>query len=65
VAVKGEIRHKNLWSIDLVSGEERQLTALPEDFELRDFDISPDGRDVVLERAQAHSQVVRLDLPRR
>ena len=29
-----------------------------------DFDISPDGREVVLERGQEHSDVVLLDLPR-
>ncbi|HTM24631.1 MAG TPA: hypothetical protein VL225_05505 [Vicinamibacterales bacterium] len=65
VVLKGEIRHKNLWSIDLQTGAERQLTNLPEDFEVQDFDVSPDGREVVLERAQAHSEIVLLDVPRR
>jgi Tol biopolymer transport system component len=61
--LQGEFRHKNLWLIDLQTGAERQLTNLPPDFEARDFDISPDGREVVLERAQEHSDVVLLDLP--
>ncbi|HEY6464891.1 MAG TPA: hypothetical protein VIY69_02800, partial [Candidatus Acidoferrales bacterium] len=65
VVLQGEIQHKNLWSIDLQTGAQRQLTNLPADFDVRDFDISPDGHEVVLERAQAHSDVVLFDLPRR
>jgi Tol biopolymer transport system component len=64
VLLRGEIQHKNLWLIDLETGAERQLTNLNPDFDIRDFDISPDGRDVVLERVQEHSAVVLLDLPR-
>ena len=64
VFLRGEIRHKDLWLVDLESGGERQLTRLAPDFEVRDFDLSPDGHDVVLERAQERSDVVLLDLPR-
>jgi Tol biopolymer transport system component len=64
VLLRGEIQHKNLWLIDLETGTERQLTNVAADFDIRDFDISPDGRDVVLERVQEHSEVVLLDLPR-
>jgi Tol biopolymer transport system component len=64
VLLRGEIQHKNLWLIDLETGTERQLTNLTADFDIRDFDISPDGRDVVLERVQEHSDVVLMDLPR-
>jgi Tol biopolymer transport system component len=65
VALKGEIRHKNLWAIDLETGVERQLTDLAPDFDVRDFDISSDGREIVVERAQTRSEVVLLTLPRR
>jgi Tol biopolymer transport system component len=64
VLLRGEIQHKNLWLIDLKTGAERQLTNLPPDFDIRDFDISPDGREVVVERVQERSDVVQLDLPR-
>ncbi len=64
VLLRGEIQHKNLWLIDLETGAERQLTNLSPDFDIRDFDISPDGREVVLERVQEHSDVVLLELPR-
>jgi Tol biopolymer transport system component len=64
VFLRGDIQHKNLWLIDLETAAERQLTNLAPDFDIRDFDISPDGREVVLERVQEHSDVVLLDLPR-
>ena len=63
--LRGEIQHKNLWLIDLDTGAERQLTDLTPDFDIRDFDISPDGREVVLERVQERSEVMLLDLPQR
>ena len=62
--LRGDIQHKDLWLIDLATGTERQLTHLPADFDIRDFDVSPDGREVVLERTQERSDVVLLDLPR-
>jgi Tol biopolymer transport system component len=64
VFLRGEIQHKNLWLVDLDTGVERQLTDFTSDFEIRDFDISPDGREIVVERVQDHSDIVLLDLPR-
>jgi Tol biopolymer transport system component len=62
VLLRGEIQHKNLWLLDLETGVGRQLTNLPPDFDIQDFDISPDGSEVVLERIQQHSEVALLDL---
>ena len=62
--LRGGIEHKDLWLMDAETGAERQLTNLPGDFDLRDFDISPDGREVVLERVQERSDIVLLDLAR-
>lgn len=64
VLLKGEIEHKNLWLINLQNGAERQLTNLPQDFDIRDFDVSADGTEVVLERVQQRSDIVMLDLPK-
>jgi Tol biopolymer transport system component len=64
VLLRGEIQHKNLWLINLETGIERQLTNLAPDFDVRDFDISPDGREFVLERVQERSDVVLLDIAR-
>ena len=65
VALRGEIQHKNLWLIDLNTGAERQLTNLPPDINVRDFDVAPDGRNIILERVQDRSDVVLLELPKR
>jgi len=65
VFLRGELQHKDLWMVDLDTGAERQLTSLPPDFDVRDFDLSPDGREVVFERVQERSDLALLDLPRR
>jgi Tol biopolymer transport system component len=62
--LRGEIEHKDLWLVDPETGAERQLTNLPGDFNIRDFDISPDGREVVFERVEERSDIVLLDLAR-
>ncbi len=62
VALRGEIQHKDLWLIDLDSGVERQLTYLPPEFDILDFDISADGHEVVLERVQERSDIEVIDL---
>jgi hypothetical protein len=31
-------------------------------FNVRDFDVSADGREIVLERVQEHSDIVLIDL---
>ena len=64
VVARGDIRHKNLWLIDLETGAEHQLTTLPSDFEMRDFDISPDGRELVLEQVEQQSDIVLVEIPR-
>jgi Tol biopolymer transport system component len=64
VVSRGEIQHKDLWLVDLKSGAERQLTNFAPEFDIGDFDISPDGREIVVERVQERSDVVLLDLAR-
>ena len=65
VVMRGDIHHKELWLIDLQGGAERQLTHLPADFDLRDFDISPDGRELVIERVEERSGIVLISGIRR
>ncbi len=62
IAMRGDIRHKDLWLIDLDSGRTRRLTQLPADFNIRDFDVSADGEEIVVERVQEHSDIVVIDL---
>jgi Tol biopolymer transport system component len=65
MVLRGEIRHKNLWQIDLETGIEQQVTDLAPDFDVRDFDVSPDGGELVLEQVQQQSDIVLIELPRR
>jgi Tol biopolymer transport system component len=65
IALEGELEHKNFRAIDLETGAERQLTTFGPDFLVRDFDVSPDGREIVLDRVQEHSDIVLMDLPDR
>jgi Tol biopolymer transport system component len=64
IFLRGDIQHKDLWLIDLETRAQRPLINVPSDFDLADFDISPDGHEVVLERLQENSNVVLLDLAR-
>ena len=63
VFLQGEIQHKNLWMVDLETGALQQLTHMPAEFDVRDFDLSADGTEAILERAQARSDVVVIDRP--
>jgi Tol biopolymer transport system component len=65
VVLRGESEKKDLWLVDLDTGASRQMTALPGDFTVRDFDLSPDGKELVLERAQQQSDIVLIERPAR
>jgi len=62
LVLRGALEHKDLWTIDLDTGAEHPLTTFAPDFVVRDFDISPDGRELVLEQVQEHSDIVLLEL---
>jgi Tol biopolymer transport system component len=65
ILLQGEIEHKDLWAIDFDTGARRRLSRLPGDFNVREFDLSRDGSEVVLERVQEHSDIVLVDRPQR
>lgn len=62
LVLRGEIQHKNLWLVDLDTRQERPLTNFGADFNVSDFDISRDGRELVLERTEEQSNIALLDL---
>jgi len=64
VVLRGDLRHKNLWAVDLETGGERQLTNFAAGFAIRDFDVAPDGREIVVEQVQEHSDLVLVERPR-
>jgi Tol biopolymer transport system component len=63
LTMRGDIRHKDLWVVDLATGKDRQMTQLPADFIIRDFDVSGDGSEILLERVEDHSDIVLIELP--
>ncbi len=63
--LKGDVSHKEFYSLDLKTGRERQLTKLGREFAIGDFDVSPDGREIVFDRLQEESDIVMFELPKR
>jgi len=63
VVLEGEFWHKNFWSVDLMTGKRRQLTNFDREFLINDFDISPDGKDIVFGRLKESSNVILIDFP--
>jgi Tol biopolymer transport system component len=61
VVLRGDLDHKNFWLVDLVTGAERQLTDLADGYEIRDFDVSADGREIVFDRTRENSNIVLID----
>lgn len=60
--LRGEVTHKNFALVDLETGAERVLTDFAPDFLVRDFDVSPDGREIVFDQVRENSDIVLIDL---
>lgn len=64
VILRGEIGHKNFWLLDPQTGAEHQLTDLPSNIAIGDFDVSPDGTEIIFDRAQDSSNIALFDRTR-
>ena len=53
------------WLLDPASGRQRQLTNLKPGHVTRSFDVSPDGKQILFDRVEEHSDVVLIELPER
>jgi Tol biopolymer transport system component len=60
----GGFRRQDFWLFDLATGQRRQLTRLQPGESVRRFDVSPDGKRIVVERVRENSDVVLIELPR-
>ena len=61
--LQGPYRNQNFYLVNVDTGARRQLTDLKSGYALRDFDISPDGKQIVFDRIQENSNVGLIDLP--
>jgi dipeptidyl aminopeptidase/acylaminoacyl peptidase len=61
VFLRGAIDRKDFWQLNPQTGTERQLTELPASFVIGDFDVSPDGAEIILARVQESSSVVLIE----
>ena len=53
---------QHFYWLDLKTGRQRQLTNLKESPQIRNFDISPDGKQIVFARFQDNSDIVLMHL---
>jgi Tol biopolymer transport system component len=61
VMLRGGIDRKDFWRLDPQTRAERQLTDLPSSFVIGDFDVSPDGTEIIFERVQESSSIALIE----
>jgi Tol biopolymer transport system component len=61
VVLRGDFDHKDFWLIDLSTGAERTLAKLPAEFVIGDFDVSPDGSEILFDRVQENSELALIE----
>jgi Tol biopolymer transport system component len=57
-------RQATLLQVDLHTGTQRTIYQLPGDFIARDFDIAPNGREIILDRVEDNSDVALIERAR-
>ena len=55
---------QNFFRVDLASGQQRQLTDLATGPVIQNFDVSPDGMQIVFDRLRDNSDIVSMNLAR-
>ena len=61
VILQGQFREQDFWQVNLETGERRQLTHLKPGYSVRNFDISPDGKEILFDRIQENSDIVLIE----
>ena len=62
IVLGGDFRHQNFYQVDLDTGELRRLTDLQPGFQVQNFDVSSDGRQIVFDRLRENADVVLMNL---
>ncbi len=65
VVMQGTFRRQDFWLVDFATGRTRVLTNLRPGFQIKSFDVSPDGKQILFDRIRENSNVVLIDLPAR
>lgn len=61
VVLRGDLANKDVWAIDLDTGRERRLTNFGRDVVIGDFDVTPDGRELVFDRERDDSDIAMIE----
>jgi Tol biopolymer transport system component len=61
IILAGEVGHKDFRLLDLRTGAQRILAYLPSDFVINDFDVSPDGSEILFDRVQVNADLVLIE----
>jgi Tol biopolymer transport system component len=62
IVLKGNVSQKEFYRVDLMTGDERQLTRLGRELAIGDFGISPDAREIIFDRIREESDIVLFNL---
>ena len=63
IVLKGSsARRKDFYWVDPQTGLERQLTDLKTDSLIQNFDVTPDGKQIVFDQVRNNSDLLLLDL---
>lgn len=55
---------RNFYTVNLRTGQERQLTDLKTSVQMRSFDVMPGGKQIVFDRLRENADIALIDLPR-
>jgi Tol biopolymer transport system component len=64
IALEGNLGAQNFSWVDLEGGQQRQMTDFKAGFVIQNFDVSPDGTQIVFDRLRNNSDVVLMNLAR-
>lgn len=64
IALEGNLGAQNFFWVDLEGGQRRQMTDFKAGFVIQNFDVSPDGTQIIFDRLRNNSDIVLMNLAR-